>query len=95
MNDRKYWMKRRRYGWGWTPTTWQAWVFILFQLAILFLATLELPFRPAQPSLGQLLNFLAIVLLIILSLVMFGLQTAPRPRWRWGKKSSDDPNEDF
>ncbi len=26
--DKKLWFKAKRYGWGWTPVTWQGWLVI-------------------------------------------------------------------
>ena len=95
MNGKKYWMKRRRYGWGWTPTTWQAWLFVISQIIIVLLAALGLVFTKGQPSLGQLLVSLAIILLAVLTLVIVSSQTAPKPHFRWGKKDTDNPDEDF
>jgi len=95
MDNKKYWMKRRRYGWGWTPTTWQGWLIIILQLGVIFVAALQLPAKPVQPSVGQLLPFFVITILVVVSLVLIGLQTAPKPHWRWGKKDDDNPDEDF
>lgn len=38
--NKKIWFKKKSYGWGWTPYTWEAWVttFIIFSLMI-YLAT--------------------------------------------------------
>lgn len=36
MNEKKLWFKRKRYGWGWTPSTWQGWLIIFGYLAIIF-----------------------------------------------------------
>jgi hypothetical protein len=94
-NDKKYWMKRRRYGWGWTPATWQGWVFIILQIGIIFSAALMLPAKPAQPSLDEIIGFFLVVIFALISLVIVSGGTSPRPRWRWGKKDTDDVDEDF
>jgi hypothetical protein len=33
--EKKLWFKAKRYGWGWTPVTWQGWVAVLVYVAIL------------------------------------------------------------
>lgn len=88
-------MKRRRYGYGWTPTTWQAWVLIAAQVAILLTAAFDLPAKPAQPSAGELLRFTIIGGLALVTIILTCYLTGPSPKWRWGKKESDNPNEDF
>jgi hypothetical protein len=94
-NDKKYWMKRRRYGWGWTPTTIQGLLFLAVQLCIIFAAILMLPKKPSEPSVSQLIGFFMIVGLVIVSIILVGSVTSPRPHWRWGKKSTDNTDEDF
>ncbi len=32
----KPWFKRKRYGWGWTPATWQGWLIIAFYVGSVF-----------------------------------------------------------
>jgi len=39
--------------------------------------------------------YLAGVLLATGALVALVMAKGPAPRWRWGKKSDDDPAEDF
>jgi hypothetical protein len=88
-------MKRRRYGWGWIPVTWQGWVVILAQISIVFIAAFQLPPKPAMPTAAQLFNFLVTLVLAIGTLILVSWFTSPSPRWRWGKKDSDNPDEDF
>lgn len=96
MNKKKdYQMKRRRYGWGWIPTTWQSWLYLILQFGIILIATTGLPAKPAQPSPRQLLTFFAILILVIASLVLVSYMTGPKPHWRWGKKAGDNSKEDF
>lgn len=94
-NHKKYLMKRRRFGWGWIPVTWQGWVFLVLQLAIIFVAATSLPAKPTQPTTGELVRFFVIVGCAIAALVLVSIQWGPTPRWRWGKKQSDNPDEDF
>lgn len=94
-NSKEYLMKRRRYGWGWIPVTWTAVLIIAFQVAIIFISATFLPVKPAQPTLGELVAFVAILALAIATIFIFSLATSPKPTWRWGKKPSDNPDEDF
>jgi hypothetical protein len=93
--NKKYWMKRRRYGWGWTPTTWQGWLFIFSQTIILLIAASQLPTKAIHPSVDQVLKLLAILVCVFLALITVGSQTGPMPHWRWGKEVTDKPDEDF
>lgn len=94
-NNNDYWMKRRRYGWGWVPITWQGWLFTLLQTVILLIAASQIPRRPAQPSKEQLMRLIITLLCVSISLVLVGSRTGPKPHWRWGKNDSDNSDEDF
>lgn len=88
-------MKRRRYGYGWTPVIWQSWLFIGLQLIIIFTAATFLPVKPMQPTAGELLRFFIILGASISTLLIFTYQTSPKPKWRWGKKPNDISEEDL
>jgi hypothetical protein len=93
--NRNYWMKRRRYGWGWTPITWQGWLFTILQTVILLTAASQIPRKPAEPSTAQLVKLIVTLLCVGISLVLVGIRTGPKPHWRWGKHDSDKSNEGF
>ena len=91
----KYWFKRRRYGWGWVPVTWQGLATVMLALAIVFVAALQLPVKPEQPTAEELLRFFALTGFALIGLATISYAKGPRPHWRWGKKPTDDPDEDF
>lgn len=92
----KLWFKRRRYGWGWTPVTWQGWLVIILCLAIVFASAVKfLPANPLQPTSGQLTAFLMISGGAIFTLFGVAFLKGPVPRFRWGKKPTDNPDEDY
>lgn len=95
VDRKKYPMKRRRYGWGWVPTTWQSWLFLSLQLAIVLAASSELPPKPQQPTAGQAARFFVITGAAVATLITVSTMVGPKPRWRWGKKATDNPEEDF
>jgi len=85
---KQYWFKRKRFGWGWTPTTWQGWMVIaLFTIFVLFGVALV---KNAQILTGILCWVTATVILTAGSLLR-----GPKPKWRWGWKPDDDPDKDF
>lgn len=91
----KYWFKRRRYGWGWTPVVWQGWTSFLVSFGAIFTVGMMLPTRPAQPSASQLTVFYTVLLVALLFLLAMSFLKGPRPHWRWGEKPDDNPDEDF
>jgi len=92
----QYWFKRKRYGYGWTPSTWQGWLvtgaflFVIIGSAAILIAVYE----------GVYFNqlvwvYLNIVLAMIAGLIMVSLKKGPAPKWRWGKRNNDNDHEDF
>lgn len=90
-----YWFKRRRYGWGWTPVTWQGWLIIALYVLVLVAAGLSLAGADDTQFGRELGFFLLIVTLATASLLRITYRTAPKPKLRWGAKSTDNPDEDF
>lgn len=86
------WFKRRRYGYGWTPVTWQGWASVGGFLAVVLIVT---PFAAAAESDGVRWLYLNFVFSAMLFLVGISLSKGPLPRWRWGKSARDNPDEDY
>lgn len=90
-----YWFKRRRYGYGWIPVTWQGWLVVGVYLVVVVaggLAFLDAPESVQPKEIGFYLLFVAIA---TIGLIQIALRKGPRPRWRWGGKPGDNPAEDF
>ena len=51
-NPNGYWFKRKLYGWGWTPATWQGW----FAIGVYVLLILGLGFFPITRGFRARLN---------------------------------------
>lgn len=83
--EKKLWFKAKRYGWGWTPVTWQGWAVIVVYLAVLlrfFLAVTDQLY-----SLGDtILSFLLVAAAPTLILIWICYKKGEAPRWSWGDK---------
>lgn len=88
----KYWFKRRRYGYGWYPATWHGWLTVAVYIVFLTISAFLLPVHPDNLLMlyYMLFVFSSTILLIVISYVK-----GPKPKWRWGKSPSDNPEEDF
>ena len=74
------WFRAKRYGWGWTPATWQGWaVTVLFVVG--FTAWLAWWVEGDRDALG-LLPLVALTL----GLLLVSWKKGERPRWQWGGK---------
>ena len=85
-NPEHYWFKRKVWGWGWVPATWQGWFVTFIYIAIVFLLVLSREETiPGNPDSGS--NFLVLGLPIILLTALFLFITykkGEKPKWQWG-----------
>jgi hypothetical protein len=89
------WFKRRRYGYGWIPVTIQGWIVVFVYLVVVVggaAAFLDAPETTSDRESAFFLLFATIATMGLLSLTRY---KGPKPRWRWGKKPTDNPAEDF
>lgn len=81
--EKKLWFKAKRFGWGWTPATWEGWLVLVLYLvgiAPVFI------FNNTQPeSFFEVLRLFPQVLVITVFLIIICYVTGEKPRWRWGK----------
>lgn len=83
-NPKKVWFKRKLYGWGWTPVTWQGWLvsFLYTALIILFGFTIDENSPPREIFFTFFLPFILQTIVFIRVLYKKG----ERPKWQWGRK---------
>lgn len=88
-NPEGHWFKRKLFGWGWVPVTWQGWLITLIYtlLILLFAATID----NDSPAREVFFTFLLPVLLLTIAFIRIAIKTGEQPRWQWGLK--DDENE--
>lgn len=86
-----YWFKRRRYGWGYTPVTWQGWL----SVAVLVLLALVPAFLLPADGVAGTVGYLAYLAVVVVGFLVLAVTHGPRPRWRWGAGPGDDPDQDL
>lgn len=89
-NPNRYWFKRKLYGWGWTPATWQGWLVIL--LYIVFVSTFVIIREEAivgNPDSGSNLLVFGLPLIVLTSILIFiAYKKGEKPKWQWGTKDN-------
>ncbi len=87
----KLWFKRKLYGWGWTPSSWQGWaVTFIYIPIVIFLLLIREESVPGNPDSGS--NFLVFGLpfTVLTALFVFiAYKKGESPKWQWGKKKED------
>lgn len=88
-NPKHYWFKRKLYGWGWTPATWQGWLSILVALLLIF-ANLFRFERGGYPDSAVFSQILLPTFIVLAVLIFVTVLTGESPRWQWGLPSKED-----
>lgn len=82
-NPKSLWFKRKSYGWGWTPITWQGWLAVAIHIALV--VGLVLTIDDSSPPQEVAFMFIFPVALLTASLIRLAYKKGEKPRWQWGK----------
>lgn len=85
MKKNKLWFRRKTYGWGWTPITWEGWLVTLVVIVIPILIKSTLKMMEFERTTQYFYAWASVpVLLMALTLVCF--RFGEKPKWQWGIK---------
>lgn len=79
--EQQLWFKRKYFGWGWRPVTWQGWGILALYLAGVF--------SEIQPTIYPL-RFVARIVVLTVFLIIICWIKGERPRWQWGNTATVD-----
>jgi len=77
-NPKRYWFKRKLYGWVWVPVKWQGWLVVLLAISI-FVASIHVGEVDDAPG-AVVIGFLLMLAIIF----FFGYWKGEKPKWSWG-----------
>lgn len=82
-NPKHVWFKRKLFGWGWTPVTWQGWLVIAVYVGLMVLLgyTLDENSPPREVAFTFVLP--AVILTTLLIRICY--RKGEKPRWQWGE----------
>ncbi len=81
---KEIWFKRRRFGWGCVPCTWQGWLILVAYLAIVLGLGSAVSSNPTGKELS--LGFILPVSLATAGLIRISYAYGESPRWEWGNE---------
>ena len=84
--EERFWFKRKRYGWGWTPATWEGWLILVIWVIVTFAPIILLDSKFLTNTLVGIKSFVAYEVAIVLALLLVCWKTGESPRWQWGDK---------
>ena len=87
-NPNGYWFKRKLYGWGWAPATWQGWLVF----AVYIVAALGFAFTIDEYSSARevVFTFALPILLLTIALIRICYAKGEKPKWQWGFPKDDE-----
>ena len=84
--EKKIWFRRKRYGLGWFPVTWEGWLTILLYVT----SIITLAFINKKPNKHDLPPSFFIPLIVITIIFLFICYKKGDPlRWHWGDKGEN------
>lgn len=87
MNE-KLWFKRKRYGWGWFPITWQGWAVTIGYSVLVVVLALRLD--EALPMREQVISFWLPFIILTALLIKICYVKGESPKWQWGEPTEDE-----
>jgi hypothetical protein len=85
MKKNKLWFRRKTYGWGWTPITWEGWLVTLVVVVIPILIRLTAKAMDYEKS-TQYFYTWASVPILLMALILICFRFGEKPKWQWGVK---------
>lgn len=87
-NPNGYWFKRKLYGWGWTPATWEGWTVTVVAIGAILFVVLRAERLETQEAV--LFQVALPVIVIALALILISYLKGEKPRWQWGEPIKKD-----
>ncbi len=85
MENKKLWFRAKRFGWGWTPITWQGWLITLFYIMAITYPALKID-KQAHSGSDALIGFAPYFIFFTTILLIICYKKGERPHWSWGKR---------
>ena len=83
--EKDLWFRAKRYGWGWTPSTWQGWLVTVVYLIIVLVPIVFFGKKVAE----NVISFQVCILLLTSLYILLCYKKGESPRWSWGKNNTD------
>ena len=88
-NPNGYWFRRKLYGWGWTPATWQAWVILALYLGVIVF-TLRRVDAGTYSENDIPVDLIVPIAFATFILLLICLIKGEKPKWQWGIPKKDE-----
>lgn len=74
----KLWFRRKNYGWGWSPSTWEGCLVLLVWLVLFTFGLVKLD--------HEWLKNVVVMFVLTILLIWICYKKGEKPRWSWGRR---------
>jgi len=92
-NPSEYWFKRKIYGWGWTPVTWQGWLSTVVFALLMILIFLRID-KVSSSANDTLYGVFPIAILLVVLFIILCNKKGEKLKWQWGIDKDEQVNGD-
>lgn len=92
--EKKLWFKRKWYGWGWYPVTWQGWAVVGIYVGLVAVILVNIDLYHGAKEIFS--NVVLTIVILTGFLIYICYKKGETPKWQWGKKeekSKDSPEK--
>lgn len=82
------WFKNKKYGWGWTPCSWQGWAVLAMYFFAVITNVISINDHAFSSS-DFLTQFFPQMYILTVFLLIICWAKGEKPRWQWGDKKGD------
>ena len=82
-NPQHLWFKRKLFGWGWTPVSWQGWAVIVIYIALVWGFALTIDENSSARE--KAFTFFIPAAILTSLLIRICYRKGESPKWQWGK----------
>ncbi len=86
---KKLWFRRKRYGYGWTPSTIEGWL-VIGIYAVLMIIVVAHAAQTVQSGEHTLIQLILPVIILTAIMLVITYIKGEKPRWQWGNKTPED-----
>jgi hypothetical protein len=83
-NPKHFWFKRKLYGWGWAPVTWQGWLITFLYVGLV--AVCSLTIDKSSSNSEKAFRFGLPTLFLTVAFIRTAYLKGEKPKWQWGRK---------
>ena len=88
----KLWFRRKRFGWGWTPATWEGWLSTAIFLGAIYWNARRFGLAAQTGKETKSTEFILESILMVIVFIFVCYKKGEKPVWQWGNSKDTKSN---